>query len=441
MCLQEAVADNGAANPGNDSTTMKSPAENIPVPPGWDRRACELWLAKRAREAVAQVFASVQRVNHGNPALALQGAYYLFLMGDHRSGASILEQQLNATPAHLETILNLAVFYSRLGRWSESVDLCHRVLALEPQNVTALDGLTSSLYRLGRYDEAQDAGTRALETKDRTCGKAAAMGWTVPKIPACEFAAQAGKRNVVAYSLWGTQPAYLRGALQNLLRAPEIYPGWTLRFYVDATVPAEFVAIIRELGGEVVMPARTDAMREKLCWRFQVANDAGVGYFLVRDVDAVIDQREAQAVEAWLRSGKWFHSMRDWWTHTDLILAGMWGGVAGVLPTMTTMLAKYRSRDVETPNIDQWFLRDRIWAFVRKSCLVHDRCFRPAGAEPLPPVPHDERHIGQDEYAARGPEQERFLRAWITEYPCLGPLRFETAAGAAAPASTTPTIS
>ena len=122
MCLQEAVADNGAANPGNDSTTMKSPAENIPVPPGWDRRACELWLAKRAREAVAQVLACVQRVNHGNPALALQGAYYLFLMGDHRSGASILEQQLNATPAHLETILNLAVFYSRLGRWDESVD-------------------------------------------------------------------------------------------------------------------------------------------------------------------------------------------------------------------------------------------------------------------------------------------------------------------------------
>jgi tetratricopeptide (TPR) repeat protein len=165
-------------------------------------------VAKRAREAVAQVLASVQRVNHGNPALALQGAYYLFLMGDHRSGASILEQQLNATPAHLETILNLAVFYSRLGRWDESVDLCQRVLFLEPQNVAALDGLTSSLYRLGRYDEAQDAGTRALETKDRRCGKVAAMGWTVPKIPACGFAAQAGKRNVVAYSLWGAQPAW-----------------------------------------------------------------------------------------------------------------------------------------------------------------------------------------------------------------------------------------
>jgi len=412
---------------------MKSRAQTIAVPPGWDPRACELWVANRRHEAVAQVHASVERAKHGNPALALQGAYYLFLSGDHRSGAALLEQQLNATPAHLETILNLAVFYSRLGRWSEAADLCRRVLELDPQNVAALDGLTSSLYRLGHLDEASEAGTRALEIKDRKCGKAAAMGWKLPKIAPRELATQPGKRDVIAYSLWGSQPAYLRGALQNLLRTPDIYPGWTARFYIDATVPTDFVALIRRLGADVVIAEPAHAMRSKLCWRFQVANDAGVGYFLVRDADAVIDRREAQAVEAFLRSGKWFHSIRDWWTHTDLMLAGMWGGVAGVLPNMMSMLAKYRSRNVETPNIDQWFLRDRVWAFVRQSCLVHDRCFRPPGAAPLPPpVDDDDRHIGQDEYAVRAQDQERLLRSWIDECASLGPLRFEGAADAAA---------
>jgi len=407
---------------------MKARADNFPVPPGWDALACELWAAKRAHEAVTRAIVSAQRANHKNPALTLQAAYYLFLMNDHRNGASILEKQLNVTPGHVGTILNLAVFYSRLGRWTESADLCHRVLALESQNAAALDGLTSSLYRLGRYDEASEAGTRALEVKDRMCSKVAAMGWTLPKIAPHDFATRPGKRNVLAYSLWGAQPAYLRGALQNLLRAPDLYPGWALRFHVDATVPSDFIALIQRLGGEIVMHADAVSMRDKLCWRFQVANDPRVGYFLVRDADAVIDQREAQAVDAWLRSGRWFHAIRDWWTHTDLILAGMWGGVAGVLPNMTSMLAKYRSRDLETPNIDQWFLRDRIWAFVRRSCLVHDRCFRPPGAVPLPaPVAAGDRHIGQDEYAARAPDQERFLRAWIEEYPCLGPLQFETA--------------
>jgi hypothetical protein len=179
------------------------------------------------------------------------------------------------------------------------------------------------------------------------------------------------------------------------------------------------------IGGEIVMRANDVPLREKLCWRFQVANDARAGYFLVRDADAVIDPREAQAVEAWLHSDKWFHAIRDWWTHTDVILAGLWGGVAGVLPSMSALLARYRSQNVETPNVDQWFLRDRVWAFVRQSCLVHDRCFRPHGTEPLPaPAESDDRHIGQDESVARAAEQEHFLSEWIEKYPCLGPLKF-----------------
>jgi tetratricopeptide (TPR) repeat protein len=347
------------------------------------------------------------------------------MVNDYRNAASVLQQQLNATPDHLGTMLNLAVFHYRLGRCTESAELCGRVLAIDASNIAALDGLTSSLHRLGRYEEATETGTRALELKDRNCGKAAAIGWTLPKILPQQFASQKGKRNVIAYSLWGAQPVYLRGALQNLLRVSEIYPGWTLRFYVDTTVPAEFLALIERLGGEVVMRHGGNALREKLCWRFHVANDARVGYFMIRDADSIIGEREAQAVETWVQSGKWFHVIRDWWTHTDLMLAGMWGGVANVLPNIASMLAKYRSSHLE--NLDQWFLRERLWPFVRKSCLVHDRCFRPFGAEPLvAPTAPDDRHIGQDEYAAHGPDQERLLRAWIAEYPCLGPFRFGT---------------
>jgi hypothetical protein len=133
------------------------------------------------------------------------------------------------------------------------------------------------LYRLGRFDEASEAGTRVLEIKDRRCSKAAAMGWRLPKIAPRELATQPGKRNVIAYSLWGAQPAYLRGALQNLLRAPQLYPGWVLRYYVDATVPSDFIALIGQLGGEIVMRANDVPLREKLCWRFNVANDARAG--------------------------------------------------------------------------------------------------------------------------------------------------------------------
>jgi hypothetical protein len=59
-------------------------------------------------------------------------------------------------------------------------------------------------------------------------------------------------------------------------------------------------------------------------------------------------------------------------THTDFILAGMWGGVAGALPDLQTLADRYASPTIETPHIDQFFLRDCVWQYVRHSCLVHD---------------------------------------------------------------------
>jgi hypothetical protein len=34
-------------------------------------------------------------------------------------------------------------------------------------------------------------------------------------------------------------------------------------------------------------------------------------------------------------------AIRDGWTHTDLMLAGMWGGVAGALPDLQTQADRY----------------------------------------------------------------------------------------------------
>ena len=115
-----------------------------------------------------------------------------------------------------------------------------------------------------------------------------------------------------------------------------------------------------------------------------------------------------------------FHVMRDWWTHTDPILAGMWGGIGGVLPKLGPMIAAYRPNRVETANWDQWFLRDRIWPLIRDHALVHDRCFGSRGATPFPTAPPDgDRHVGQDEFTAHRAEQKAFLGDWIARLPCL----------------------
>ena len=155
---------------------------------------------------------------------------------------------------------------------------------------------------------------------------------------------------------------------------------------------------------------------KKLCWRFKVANSQEVGYFLVRDIDSVISVREFNAVQEWIESDKLFHIIRDWWTHTDLILAGLWGGVAGVLPNIDKMVKNYTPKSMETPNIDQWFLRDCIWSYMRNNCLIHDRCFSHNHSIKLPGTnPSGNIHIGADEFAQNQVFQENFLSPWIKE--------------------------
>ena len=398
---------------------------NRVVPNAWDKEADSLWGNGKRIEAIQAVLARVNVDKFKTPRLTLQAAYYLFLINDYPAGAKILEHQLAVTPNHFETLHSLAVCYYKLKRYADAMTLLQRARTIQPENYVAYDGLASSLAQLERYDEASQAGTRSLELKDRAFESASISEWSIPALDPQGLASKEGKRNVISYSLWGAGMPYLRGALRNLLLAHDMYPGWTLRFYLDASVPGEFVELAKRLGAEVVMQPPNQSLRQKLCWRFKVANDPGVGRFLVRDVDSVMNVREVQAVQAWLTSDKWFHVMRDWWTHTDLILAGMWGGVANVLPDLENMLMNYHSKTAETPNIDQWFLRDQIWGYIRQSCLVHDRYFHPAGVSPFPgPVLASDLHVGQDEFAAHGSRQERLLYPWIKSYSCLGPLRF-----------------
>ena len=177
---------------------------------------------------------------------------------------------------------------------------------------------------------------------------------------------------------------------------------------------------LHALGADVQRMPAGQSLRQKLCWRFHVANDPGVGRFLVRDCDSVVNQREVQAVMQWQASSCWFHVMRDWWSHTDPILAGMWGGIAGVLPDLQQLLLAYEPAALETANVDQWFLRDQLWGSIHPHALIHDRCFRSSRSQPWPsPDPPGDRHVGQDEFAVRRRQQATWLSPWIRRLPCL----------------------
>lgn len=393
------------------------------LPSGWVAEAHEFWVAGRKNEAIQSVLAVINATPTPMPHKpAIQFSFYVAMLGDWAYAVKVLQQICKTYPDDLESLLNLGVCQSRSLDSEGALKTLQTYLDKNPNNPLVWDSMANVCYRLKLFEQAKKAGGKALSIKDNN-HKNLSKKWVLPNGLPSEMAKAPGKSNVISFSLWGSNPRYLRGALRNALLAPEIYKEWRCQFHVDNSVPSDLLKALLDLGAELVDHTSKEGAqsnRERLSRRFWVANDPSVGYFLVRDCDSVIGEREAAAVQAWLASDKWFHVMRDWWTHTDLILAGMWGGVAGVLPDLQTLFSNYQSNHAETPNWDQWFLRDKVWAYIRNSCLVHDRYFQSFQSQPFPSEePAGNYHVGQDEYAVNLEMQTKVLRSWINDLPSL----------------------
>lgn len=321
-------------------------------------------------------------------------AAYLFAAGDHRSTAAVMGQVVKLQPDDAESLTNYGVALSRTGQFAEAAKALERAVELAPEALNTRDALAAACYRLKRFDEARKHGDRSLELKD--AGAVGQKAFPIPgKLPA--FSGKDPGRNIIAFSLWGDGRKYTDGAVANAELAPTIYPGWTCRFYMDATVPEAVGTRLAACGAQVQMMTRKNPF-DGLFWRFLPINDGHTRHFLVRDADSVINVREKAAVDEWLASGKAFHVMRDWWTHTEVMLAGLWGGVGGVLPPLPALLKGFQSPALANWHVDQWFLRQMVWPTARQSCLIHDSKYRALGAKDFPagsslPPGH---HVGQD---------------------------------------------
>ena len=113
-------------------------------------------------------------------------------------------------------------------------------------------------------------------------------------------------------SLYGSLPIYNEGVVKNADLVPEFYPGWTLRVYVDGSVPRDTIARQSSRQVEILnVEAKSLGPMYGRFWRFWVAADADVARFIVRDADSLLNSREEAAVAEWIASGKSFHIMCD----------------------------------------------------------------------------------------------------------------------------------
>lgn len=314
------------------------------------------------------------------PDLARNYSSVLYLLGQFETIIEILTPFLTSHPEESEIYYALGLAYYHLDQLEPARLFLQQTLVRNPHRLEAYSNLNDIYARLQEFAQAQAYGQQALIRKDqRVCARI-----TPASLPQDILHTVAQKKKIISFSLWGEAPTYTRGAIENAQCASQFYPGWTCRFYCDQSVPENIRETLITAGAEVILmpPAQH---YEGLFWRFHVACDPTVGYFLCRDCDSRLNLREQAAVAAWLASGQAFHIMRDALIHSELILAGMWGGIANCLPTfshdMTTFLAQHPPHRW----MDQVFLREYLWPRIKTNCFIHDAYFAPLfGAHPFP---------------------------------------------------------
>lgn len=192
--------------------------------------------------------------------------------------------------------------------------------------------------------------------------------------------------NVVSFSLFGNDPLYGETAILNADAMPAVYPGWKMRVYHDDSVPEHVLKRLVQRGVQLVNAADLGiAHWPGTFWRFAAVIEPHVARVQFRDADSIVSARESQWVQAWIDSGKPFHVLRDWYSHTDLILAGLWGAHAPLLAHMREWVEDFLKR---TPNLhpthaDQHFLAQVIWPRIMPYCLTHDTVHELPFATPI----------------------------------------------------------
>lgn len=335
---------------------------------------------------------NVQQINETLAILARQ-IRQAFDRHDYATGKQILtEKVLKIAPNHPIALSDLAFCENKLGHHIEAYQCSMIALKyISPNDLKALaeayDTLVNICFALHRTEEALYYARLSIKTKKQQVAELNPKIYPLPKQLNTGLH-QDKQKNIIAYSLFGALPRYCEVAVINAILAKSIFPQWTCRFYIDDSVPQHVIQRLKLHDAQVIMIDKTKHPYSGLFWRFLVLNDPDVHCFIIRDADSLLSYKELYAVNEWLNSGKYFHIMRDGYGHSELILAGMWGGYTGIFPDIhQQMMTYFHHLKVLNKTIDQHFLRNAIWATVKQNVLIHDNYMLEEGSIIYPEYP------------------------------------------------------
>ena len=281
--------------------------------------------------------------------------------------AQVIENTMQNLPEsqHANTLLKMGAML----RQCEPPQTHHAIMVFErakacqtnPQQMAVVHAQLSELYaQLEVFEQATDYGNKTIALNEQI-----AMQYR----PA---------RKLVAFSLFGAKPEYCEMGILNAELMPQIYPDWQMVVYHNDSVPKHVLTRLAALGVELVDIKTVNAEHMPgTFWRFLALERDDCDVVIIRDIDSLISEREKVLVEEWLASDKPFHIIRDWYGHTDLILAGLWGARMGLLGNIRHWIDDFlqHSKTLHPTHADQHFLAQYIYPRIQDFALHHSSVF------------------------------------------------------------------
>lgn len=188
-------------------------------------------------------------------------------------------------------------------------------------------------------------------------------------------------KKIITFCLYGDDPIYYIGAIENAKLCSKIYPGWTCRFYLDVNTSEDIKKNLLDLNSEVI-ECEVKNGQNPMLWRFLVYDDDSVDVWISRDCDSRLNYREKSAVDEWLDSEKIFHIIRDAHNHNYYIMGGTFG-------LKSKLYKEKKGKNSFQVNLDyrggddQMFLKQNIWEHIKNDYLCHDHWRYATPKEPI----------------------------------------------------------
>lgn len=187
---------------------------------------------------------------------------------------------------------------------------------------------------------------------------------------------------VISFCLYGDKDLYCLGLIENINIINEKYYDWKIYVYYN-NIPDNIISILKNKENTYLFECEHKGYKwEGMFWRFYPIEDENIDYFLSRDADSRISDREMDLVNYWILSNKSFHIIRDHPCHGIEIL----GGTFGVnLKKFKELHINYDfkginyykehyyniyNKDIEKQP-DQYFLQEIVYPIIKYDNITH----------------------------------------------------------------------